>query len=152
MSIEEILQMEDLTLALIKLDEKVNTLSNYGEDLSKLTEPQKVLLFIESLEREINNGGFNQFYWNSSGGYAHETLAGLLTIKANKTAELLDKANSEWPGQSVPKDRTERHHVHATIEEQAANVWEACDSMFYDYPGELTSLLLDYVKQNKTDF
>ena len=77
MTIDQILQMEDPTSAIIELDTRVNEISNYGEDLNKLTEPQKVLLFVENLEREINNGGFNQFYWNSSGDFAKQTLDGL---------------------------------------------------------------------------
>lgn len=152
MSIDEILQMDDPTSAIIELDERVNELSDYGEDLSKLTEPQKVLLFVENLEREVNNGGFNQFYFNSSGDYAHETLDGLKTIGANKMADILAKANSVWPDQTVPKDRTERQEVQETIEEQADPVWGQCDDDFYEYPDDIAGLLLDYVKQHKSDF
>jgi hypothetical protein len=152
MSIDEILLMDDPTSAIIELDERVNALSNYGEDLSKLTEAQKVLLFVESLEREVNNGGFSQFYFNSSGDYAYEALDGLKTIGANKMADILTKANSVWPNQIVPKDRTERQNVQETIEGQAAPIWEQCDNDFYDYPDDIAGLLLEYVKQHKAEF
>ena len=152
MSIDEILQMEDPTSAIIELDDRVNELSDYGEDLSKLTEPQKVLLFVENLEREVNNGGFHQFYFNSSGDYAHETLDALKTIGANKMADILTKANSVWPNQQVPKDRTKRENIQETIEEQAAPVWDECDNVFYAYPDDIAGLLLKYVKQHKADF
>ena len=152
MSIDEILKIEDPTSAIIELDERVNELSDYGEDLSKLTEPQKVLLFVENLEREVNNGGFNQFYFNSSGDYAHETLDGLRTIWANKMADILTMANSVWPNQTVPKDRTERQNIQETIEEQADLVWEQCDNDFYEYPDDIAGLLLEYVKKHKAEF
>ena len=152
MSIDEMLKIEDPTSAIIELDERVNELSDYGEDISKLTEPQKVLLFVENLEREVNNGGFNQFYFNSSGDYAHETLDGLKTIGANKMVDILMKANSVWPNQTVPKDRTERQNIQETIEEQADPVWEQCDNDFYEYPDDIAGLLLEYVKKHKADF
>lgn len=90
--------------------------------MSKLTEPQKVFLFIENLEREVNNGGFNQFYYNSSGDYAHETFNALRTIGANKMSGIVNKANSVWPNQTVPKDRTERQNIQEIIGEQADTV------------------------------
>lgn len=152
MNIDEILQMDNQTSAIIELDERVNELSDYGEDLSKLTEPQKVLLFVENLEREVNNGGFSQFYLNSSGDYAHETLRGLRTIEANKMADILAKANSVWPNQTVPKDRAKRKEVQEAIEEQASPIWDQCDNNFYQYPDDIVGLLLKYVKQHKVDF
>lgn len=152
MSIDAILQMKDQTSALIELDTQVNKLSNYGEDLTKLTKPQQDLLFIENLEREVNNGGFNQFYWNSSGDYAMETVAALKAVGAHKAAEILIKANSAWPNQSVPKDREERQELLENIEEQSNPVWAQCDSEFYQNPDNITELLLDYVKRNKAEF
>ncbi len=152
MKIEEILRMDDPESAIMELDAIVNKLSNYGEDLSKLTEPQKVLLFVENLEREVNNGGFDQFYWNSSGDYADETLNGLRTIGANKMADILHKASAVWPNESVPKDITERQNLHELIQEDASGVWGKCDTEFYAYPDDIVSLLLEYVKNHKKDF
>lgn len=151
-SIDGIPKMSNPTSAIIELDERINELSNYGDNLSKLTEPQKVFWFIENLEREVNNGGFNQFYYNSSGDYAHETFKALRTIGAIKMSEIVNKANSAWPNQTVPKDRTERQNIQETIGEQANTVWELCDNQFYEYPDNITELLLKYVNQNKADF
>lgn len=150
--LDKVLQMDDRNSAVIELDTRVNELSEYGADLSKLTGPQKVLLFVENLEREVNNGGFNQFYWNSSGGFAHETLAGIRIIGANKMADILAKANSVWPNQAVPKGQTERQEVMETMEEQANAIWEQCDKDFFKCPDDISELLLEYVKQNKSDF
>ena len=150
--LDKVLQMDDQTSAIIELDTRVNKLSDYGEDLTKLTESQKVLLFVENLEREVNNGGFNQFYWNSSGDFAHETLDGLKTIGATKMASILTKANPVWPDLAVPKDRTERQAEQEKIEEQANPTWEQCDTEFYEYPDDILTLLLGYVKQHKADF
>ena len=138
--------------AIMEIDEWLNEITQYGQNLSKLNLSQQIVIIIENLEREINNGGFNQFYLNSSGNYANETVDYLKKIGANKTAEIVKRANAEWPNNQVPKDRTERQIVLERIEEKADPIWENCDQDFYKYPDHITDLLLDFVKKNKTDF
>jgi hypothetical protein len=79
-NIDKILEIEDETAAIIELDTKLNEISEYGEKIERLTESQKTVLFVENLEREINNGGFNQFFFNSSGDFTHETVKALKVI------------------------------------------------------------------------
>ena len=110
------------------------------------------MLIIENLEREINNGGFHQFYWNSSGNHANETIDALTKIGANKTAEIVKKANSEFKNGTVPKDRIERQNELELIEEKAEENWNKCDLEFYEYQDDLTELLIAFVIKNKTDF
>jgi len=44
------------------------------------------------LEGEVNNGGFNQFFWNSSGEYAADAAAGFDLIGAPAHARLMRRA------------------------------------------------------------
>lgn len=59
----------------------------------------------------MNNGGFSQFFFNSSGDFSHETLDALKVIKAERTAILLEKAIAEFPNAKVPKDTAERREL-----------------------------------------
>ena len=36
----------------------------------ELTKPQQMIFIIEQVEAEVNNGGFNQFFYNSSGKFS----------------------------------------------------------------------------------
>jgi len=150
--IEKILKIDNETIAIIELDTKLNEISNYGEDIERLNESQKTVLFVENLEREISNGGFNQFFFNSSGNFSHETVTALKSIKAFKTADIVSKSISAWPNQKVPKDRVKRQDILAQIEEQANPVWNNCDEEFYKHQDNVVILLLDYVKSNKSNF
>ena len=150
--IDKILKIEDETTAIIELDTKLNEISNYGEEIERLTESQRIVLIVENLEREINNGGFNQFFFNSSGDFTHETVMALKTIKAFKAADIVSKSISVWPNQKVPKDRTKRQEVLEQIEDQANNVWNQCNEDFYKYEDKIVKLLIDFVKANKADF
>ena len=152
MDIDEILKMNDETSALMHIDTELNSLSNYGEELNRLTEPQKIFLFVENLEREVNNGGFHQFFFNSSGDYAHETVKALETIGAFKTAKIVDESITPWPDKKVPTDREVRQELLEEIEKIGNPVWEKCDTQFFKYDDKIGTLLLEFVKKNKPAF
>lgn len=150
--IEEILMKTDVTEIVIAIDEHLNKKSNYGENIEVLSDPEKVFLFIENLEREINNGGFNQFYFNSSGDYSHQTVDALLKIGAKRTSKIVQKANSEFPYSQVPKDQTTRQILLEQIEEESNSTWELCDQEFYKYEDDIVGLLLSFVRNYKAEF
>ncbi len=150
--IDKVLKLERRDKIVTEIDTYLNKKCEYGEKVNLLNNSQKVLWIIENLEREINNGGFNQFYWNSSGNYANETIDALILIEAYKTAEIVKKANSEFKNGSVPKDRAERQNELELIEENAEENWNNLDSEFYEYNDDLTELLIAFVINNKSDF
>jgi hypothetical protein len=150
--IEDILKIEAPTTAIIELDEYLNRKSNYGEKINSLSDPEKVVLLIENLEREINNGGFNQFYFNSSGNYANETYESLIKIGAIQTAKIVLKANNEWPNSNVTKNWSDRQDLLLKIESKSETTWNECDQEFYEYNDDIVTLLFEYVKENKNAF
>lgn len=150
--LDKVLKIKRRDMIVMEIDIYLNKKSKYGEKINLLNESQKVLLIIENLEREINNGGFHQFYWNSSGNHANETVDALTRIGATKTAEIVIKANSEFRNGTVPIDRFERQNELELIEEKAEENWNECNLKFYDYQDNLTELLITFVLKNKTDF
>ena len=150
--LEKVLKIERRDMIVMEIDSYLNKKSEYGENIEKLNSKQRTFLFVENLEREINNGGFNQFYFNSSGNFSQETIKALLEIGANKTAEIVKKANSEFKNGTVPKDRSERQNELELIEEKAKENWNKRDSEFYEYQDNLTELLIAFVIKNKSEF
>jgi hypothetical protein len=61
-----------------------------GED--KLTAEERVILAVEALEREVNNGGYGRFLVNSSRDYAPIIVDTLRRISCPKTAEITQKS------------------------------------------------------------
>ena len=150
--IDSVLQYSDEDKTVMAIDNYINQISNYGNHIGKLTEPQKTFLFIENLEREVNNGGFNQFYFNPTGDYSQETVDALLVIGAKKTANIVKIANAQFPENPVPKDRDRRRKLLIKIEKKANEIWDECDKMYYKYEDNLSCLLVKYVKEHKEDF
>ncbi|MBI9058550.1 MAG: DMP19 family protein [Labilibaculum sp.] len=151
-NLDKILKLDDETSIVIAIDDYLNEKSEYCEKIEKLNESQKTFIIIENLEREINNGGFNQFYFNSSGDFSHETVDALIEIGAIKTADIVKKSNSQFPENRVTTNRDERQEILEQIEDTANKIWETCDEDFYKYEDNIAVLLIDFVKANKTDF
>lgn len=151
-TLEQLLGSEDDDFILSSLDEFICTPCQYGEDIDKLNEAQKLFFFNQNVERELNNGGFNQYFWNSSGDFANETIASLKAIGAEKTAALLQQAMDQFPDRKVPTNRDERNELQEQIQEQADDVWNELDEKFYLYEENLNELNLAFIKMNKDSF
>ncbi|MGI9235803.1 MAG: DMP19 family protein [Woeseiaceae bacterium] len=57
-----------------------------------LSMAERVVLSVEAIEREVNNGGFNQFFVNSSREFTPYAVESLISIGCPQTAELCQKA------------------------------------------------------------
>ena len=150
--VEQIINSEDTNDSIIELDNYISDLCDYGESVEKLNEHQKIFFYNQTIEREVNNGGFNQFYFNSSGNFAHEIVESLKSIGAEKTAQIIQEANAQFPNKVVPKDRDERQEVLEQIEDKANDIWGKLDEDFYKYEEDLNALNMGYIKEHKEHF
>ena len=126
--------------------------SNYGEDIEKLSESEKVFYFVFQLEGEVNNGGFSQFFYNSSGDFANETANALHEIGAYKMEEIYKTAIAALGG-AVPKNPDEWEIVlEAAITNEVDEFLSNCDTEFCMYPDNLVELNYQFIIQNKSDF
>jgi Domain of unknown function (DUF4375) len=75
-----------------------------------LSRPEKIYFAVSCLIGEVYNGGFEQFFSNSSGELYGYALSGLIEIEAHETAALLEEAKDVlFGGQIVPVDREARN-------------------------------------------
>jgi hypothetical protein len=64
--------------------------------------PDIVADLIETLEGEVNNGGFDQFFYNSAGNNTADTILALQAIGAARTADIVKRAAAMFPGGGMP--------------------------------------------------
>jgi len=150
--IDEILRMEDQTDIVIEIGQLLSNKSEKDKSFESLNEHEKNVIFIEMLEGQVNNGGFDQYFFNSSGEYAHETLKALEEINAPKMSEILNKAIMSFPSLPIPKDSEIRREVMEDLREDISDKWDKLDDEFYKYPENLAGLVIEYVKSNKSKF
>jgi len=103
----------------------------------------RIAALISALEEEVNNGGFDQFFYNSAGDDTAEIIEALRVIGADSTAEVVERAAARFPGGTAPKDRFARQKVLLEISPNA-EAFEELDGEFYGYPDDLTDLVQRY--------
>lgn len=150
--IERLLKTTEINTAIIELDNYIADYCSYGQELNYLTDQQKTFFFNQELEREVNNGGFHQYFLNSSGAYAHETLASLESIGAELTAGILLMAINCFPEGKVPKDDEQRRKLLTEMSADHLHTLERMDQTFFCYEENLNELNIAYVRKFRDFF
>jgi hypothetical protein len=148
--VQDILKQKAGQDAMIEIDSLLAPIFNENPD--SLSQPEKNICYIEDLEREVNNGGFGQFFLNSPGDNTEETIHALKEIGSKRFLSLLESATQQFPSGKVPRDRDERLEVMEQIEEKAEAAWSALDDQFYMYDEDIHGLLVAYIQKNIKDF
>lgn len=149
---EHIWSMTDTNDFVIAMMEHLENKTQYGDDMSVLSEAERIFYITQTLEMEVNNGGFSQFFHNSSGSFANELVRAFTAIEANATAAICRKA-VEALGQDISVDTDAREEMLDALESEAINaIWEECDDAFYDYEDDLNELNHRFVMKNRASF
>jgi Domain of unknown function (DUF4375) len=86
-------------------------------------------------QSEVRNGGFHQFFSNSTGVLAPEALAAFRAIGLEEWALLLNEA-MRFFGEPYPREQDERQELLATVPGNKPEEWDpfdALDGRFYDW-------------------
>ena len=116
-----------------------NSSENVNEQL-KGTEVEKVIpkANIDELEMEVNNGGFNQYFINSSSQNCYETLKALKKNGKAKTAKLLESAinliNPNHISENEFLEKLRKREVEELYDENISVELNKLDTEFYKYP------------------
>ena len=147
--IEKAFQLPTNTEIVLKIGEIIWKKTELSDDnYSNLSEAERVFVFVDILEGQVNNGGFDQFFFNSSGEYTYEIVSAYEAINAYKTAELVKSAIKLFPVSPVPKDTVTRREAMQNLEERISEEWDKLDTIFYGNNENVADLLLEYIKTN----
>lgn len=152
MDIKEIWNIGDINSFVIAMTGWLNRKCNYGENLSVLTPEEKTVYIVNCFQAEVNNGGFEQFLYNSSGALVGDLLSSLTAIGANHTAEIYKKALAELPHELPAEDEQREALLDELITDDISEVFASCDQQFYEYPDDLEELLYQFIVGNKGSF
>jgi len=111
-----------------------------------MTGVELILLSVLALDREVNNGGYDQFFCNSSRRFAPVIVNHLLTIGCTAIADITQEALDalDLPELSVPAIET----VFKTDSQKRERALNRCDVAFYESTG-LYERLFSYVKAHQ---
>jgi hypothetical protein len=129
-------------------------LGKVGEDydLSGLTHAERVIACLTEVEMEVNNGGFDQYFWNSPGNHAAEAVQALRELGALYTAGLVAEASAQFGPDGPDADRERRWKQMDGLSEVVRDRWSALDDRFYEYRDDLPHLAASYIRSNRDQF
>ena len=153
-SIDELIKLEEEyrvdSIVYIIEKELKKKIKNQGKN--SLNKEELILLSIFALEREVNNGGYDQFLRNSSNQYANIIIDSLKLISCPKTADITREAfdalniSGEITVQSIENTL---FNVNEKRKSEIDKILNKCDNKYYKRVESPTSRLFDYIKRNK---
>ncbi|MDO6749366.1 DMP19 family protein, partial [Gilvimarinus sp. 1_MG-2023] len=81
-----------------------------------LSDAEKTVFCIDSLLREMENGGFVQFFHHEVGAQAEDTLAALERVKSRDIHAIFDELLDLFPDRAVPADEDARSALVSQLE------------------------------------
>lgn len=131
--------------------------SSNDPTLAEFSSEERRYFAVSLLDGEVCNGGFHQFFSNSSGDYYHLAVAGLAEIGASSSLAIVRKAAETVFGSSRPPvDRAERSQImdsrirslsEALTRFGQESELERLDRQFSEDPDRLTDRLRAYAEE-----
>ncbi len=149
--IDEILTQPKPLDIIFALQEKIGQkLASSG--FESLTIGERTFLCVDGIESQVNNGGFDQYFFNTTGNLAQGAPAAFEAIGAEYTAKLVRQACSVFPDEAPPNDQNKRQELFEQIGKDKEEFLYELDKQFYEYKDNLRQLLIEYIRKNKEQF
>ena len=124
-----------------------------GDLINELNGIERIFYLCQTFGIEMNNGGIHQYYENSAGNFANETVEALVGIGATHTALILDKGNSIFKEGIVPENCEVRIEELGSFDySEVTGLFDELDKQFHECIEDISSLNLKYVLVNKEAF
>jgi hypothetical protein len=117
------------------------------DGVKSLTDEERIVLAVEALEREVNNGGYDQFFVNSSREFAPTVVGALQRIGCKKTATITQRAIKSLDVADLTSEAIEAAMA-AENEERLAKL-KRCDDSYYKGAEPIGERLFAFIKANK---
>jgi len=116
---------------------------------SEISSEERTVLAIEALEREVNNGGYDQFFRNLSREYVPVIVRELQRIGCTEAAALTQRAIDIL---AIQGGLTHGAIAAAMAEEDDSRAEKLgeCDDAYYSSIGDLAGPLFEFIKTNRT--
>ena len=130
----------------------IDRVCNSPDGFQSLSDDEKIYYALTLLQNEVNNGGFHQFFFNSSGSYYELIEHGLIRFEEPKILSLLHQAKQIlFPEITVPLDKTKRRE-RMPLEDANDNLMaklNELDQQFYVHPDTLTAKLQAFARERE---
>jgi hypothetical protein len=123
--------------------------------LETVTAGQRALFALDWCQKEVRNGGFEQFFSNYTGMLGPEALEGFQLVGAHKYAVLLAKAMAIFGKGEYPRERSDRVQLLEQMPQpDREKLFSGLEKQFFDLLrfDDLEKYRAEYVRQNPHQF
>jgi hypothetical protein len=121
----------------------------YTTGLGGMTVPEQNVYLLWTLEAEVRNGGFQQFFGNSSGDCALLTTRAVADLGHAPLVDTYAAALKAFPNSAPPEDRATRNQLMEKLPDEYRQ-WSDIDGRFFKL--ELDPLVAAYARRNAPSF
>ena len=123
--------------------------AEYEASLEPFSDKQRLVLAVIWYRSEVNNGGHDQFFYNSTGIVWKDAVRAFRQIGLPRFSEIIEESGRRLGGEPSP-DRSARF---AQLEENDAN-FDDLDSRFYELEDResVDDALIRYINKHRSDF
>jgi hypothetical protein len=127
---------------------------NQYEIVTRLSKGRQAIYTTFYLEAEVCNGGFNQYFYNSTGRFAQEAFQGLVQIGAVKLTDLMNQAISLYQANEEKITQEQDGSLEGFSKSYEDNPLNELDDNFYTLKKEenLSALRINYIRKNPKEF
>lgn len=150
-TVEELISLENshrIDSLVLAFEEAIDN-KRMSEGDGSLSDIEWIVLAIEGLEREVNNGGFSQFFYNSTVEFAPVIVESLKKISCPKTADIAQRAIDILELDNLDPDSIEKR-IDPDNEELEKKLG-GLDNEFFEYVEDISGALFNYIKNNKNE-
>ena len=145
-----------LEMAIIDYITDIRLKENYKEEyriIKSLSKGMQYTYITWSLEGEVNNGGFIQYFYNSSGMFAGDLIEALHNIKAFKTEKIASEAITLYNKERALHDKVKKDgSMESFMSSYGESELGRLDKLFYKSGEDLSRLRITYIRSNPEQF
>jgi hypothetical protein len=129
----------------------LNDMPSWYSYIASLPTVQQMVYAVSTLDQQVINGGFHQYFLNSYGQFCYLARAGLLRINAQKSALTIDRAINAVNHEHLPEQdfivkvaKGELSRINE-FDDELFDVLNKLDNEYYDSGEDLKALLNNYL-------
>jgi len=120
--------------------------------LASFTRGERFVYAIEGMVREVNNGGWNQFFRNSSGALAFDLAPALEAVGSKKNLSIAQRALNIFGNPASLSEDDRGKQVDKVTKDGENNPWDALEGEFYENPEDLEAMIVEFIARNQAEF
>jgi hypothetical protein len=122
------------------------------EGLAALSRGERFVSAVQGMIREVNNGGWDQFFRNSSGALGFDLVPALEAIGSKENLFIAQRALERFGRPASLSEDDRWSHLEAVRGDDDDNPWEDLDDEFYETAEDLEAMTLRYIASHPAEF